>query len=68
MTQEKQIMPSTRPGAFGSAAIVAAALVTATGSYAQDAGGLFGSSLLGKQARLFRPEARHHPGCRERLS
>ena len=30
-------MPSTRSRAFGSVAIVAAALVTATGSYAQDA-------------------------------
>ena len=29
---------------------------------------LFGSSLLGKQAGLFRRQRRHHPGCRERLS
>ena len=31
-------------------------------------GRLFGSSLLGKQARLLRPERSRDPGCRERLS
>ena len=30
--------------------------------------GLFGPSVLGKQARLLRPEERPHPGRRERLS
>jgi hypothetical protein len=29
--------------------------------------GFVGPSLLGKEARLFLPEERHDPGCRERL-
>ena len=35
---------------------------------ADEHGGLVGSSLLGKQAGLFCPEGRRHPGRRERLS
>jgi len=31
-------------------------------------GDLFGSFVLGKQACLFRPQERRHPGCRQRLS
>ena len=35
---------------------------------ADEHGGLFGTSLSGKQVRLLRPEGRLHPGSRERLS
>ena len=35
---------------------------------ADEHGRLVGSSLLGEQACLLRPEGRHHPGRRERLS
>ena len=35
---------------------------------ADEHGGLFGAAVLGKQARLLRPEERPDPGCRERLS